>query len=394
MDESTPIEITQSRVFQQQWERLLKALAAAGASTQSGALAQTPYTQAQTVRFMLRLLQGMVLTALEFDDALYPRLVRMFDPTCIHPNTNPDCVYFYARIDPEHTYRIHGRAGSARILEVQVMDGHFPAGPNHRSLGTLSSLRGDDRGAIEITLSADRQSGNWVRLEHGAAWIYVRQYYYDWEKEEPADLVIERVGASYPPPPISADELRARVDRIIGWVPTWYQHLASRATGYYDGPKDALAFFKSTAGMDELHYGKGSFDLAADDVMLLEFQPPECSYWGIQLMNDLWETLPFEAHQSSINGHQASIDSDGVFRAAIALKDPGVPNWLDPVGNAKGLICARVLRPRSPPKVSLRKVKLDALRQHVHPDTPLISPARRSELLRARMLAASRRFRE
>jgi hypothetical protein len=333
--------------FRAQWTRLLAALHEAGTYTQDLPLAQTPYMQAQSVRFILRLLEGMIVTALEFDDPAYPRLVRMFDPACLHPNTNPDCVYFFSRLSPQHTYRIHGSAGSARILEVQVMDGHFPAGPNHKSLGTLSDLHGDASGHIEIVLGATPQKGNWVRLAPTAAWIYVRQYYYDWETEVPADLVIERVDATYPPEPISAEELRARVDRIIGWIPTWYRHLASRVAGYYDSPRDSLAFFMSSAGMDELHYGKGSFDLAAEEALIMEFRPPECRYWGFQLMNDFWETLPFDLHMSSLNGHQGRLDPDGVFRAVISLKDPGVPNWLDPVGNSKGLICARILRPKT-----------------------------------------------
>ena len=380
--------------FRNQWTRLLAALAEVGDFTQSLPLAQAPYMQAQSVRFMLRLLEGMVVTALEFDDPSYPKLVRMFDLTCLHPNTTPDCVYFFARLSPEHTYRIHGFAGSAHILDVQVMDGHFPAGPNHRSLGTLSDLKGDADGHIEIVLSADRQPGNWVKLGPTASWIYVRQYYYDWETEIPADLVIERVDASYPPAPVTAEELRARVDRIIGWIPTWYRHLASRVVGYYDSPKDALAFFSSTAGMDDLHYGKGSFDLAADEAMVMEFEPPDCRYWGFQLTNDFWETLAFDVHQSSLNGHQGRLDPDGIFRAVISLADPGVANWLDPVGNSRGLICARVLRPKSPPKVSLRQVKLTELARHLHPQAPHITPAQRGDSLRARMLATARRYRE
>src|ERR1700761_4054956 len=101
-------------IYKDQWRRLLSARAEAGEFAQSTPLAQTPYTQAQTVRYLLRLLEGMVTTALEFDDPGYPRLVRMFDMANPHPNTTPDCTYFFARLCPEHTYRIHGSAGAAR----------------------------------------------------------------------------------------------------------------------------------------------------------------------------------------------------------------------------------------------------------------------------------------
>jgi hypothetical protein len=32
----------------------------------------------------------------------------------------------------------------------------------------------------------------------------------------------------------------AAVERIIGWIPSWYRHLARRVVGYYDSPKDSL----------------------------------------------------------------------------------------------------------------------------------------------------------
>lgn len=111
-------------------------------------------------------------------------------------------------------------------------------------------------------------------------------------------------------------------------------------------------------------------------------------------MTDLWETLPFDVHQSSLNGHQTGLDSDGVFRAVISTCDPGIPGWLDPVGNTRGLIRARVLQPRSSPEMSLKKIPLDELRQHPHPDTPAVTPADRSASLQRRMCAAAQRYRE
>jgi hypothetical protein len=32
----------------------------------------------------------------------------------------------------------------------------------------------------------------------------------------------------------------AAVERIIGWIPSWYRHLARRVVGCYDSPKDSL----------------------------------------------------------------------------------------------------------------------------------------------------------
>ena len=124
------------------------------------------------------------------------------------------------------------------------------------------------------------------------------------------------------------------------------------------------------------------------------FDPPQCPYWSFQVMNDFWETMDFDMRQTSLNGHQAKLDNDGVFRAVISIEDPGVENWLDPVGNSTGLICARVLRPDTQPQVRMRKVKLSDLRNELPSSTKFLTAAQRSDVLRARTRATARRFRE
>lgn len=377
-----------------QWNRLLDVLRATGEHVFAWPLAQSSISQGQAVRHMERMLRGMFLTAIELDDPDYPTLVRLFDSYLPYGNSNPDCIYFHASLSPRHNYRIHGKRGTARLVEVQIMDGHFVAGPNHKGLTTLSNLKADANGDLEIILSATPQPGNWVRLDPGASWMYMRQYYYDWDNEKPADLVIERIGASYPPPVISNAELERRVDRLIGWIPTWFRHFEKRVEGYYESPADSCKFVLSTAGMDGLHYGKGHFTFAPDEAVVLEFRPPKCEYWSFQIMNNFWETQDFDVRQTSLNGHQGALDADGVFRGVISVSDPGVPNWLDPVGHLNGTICGRVLYPTEAPTTTLRVVKLAELRKALHPQTPTVTPAQRSESLRRRMLSVRRRNRE
>lgn len=380
--------------FQDQWSRLLAALQEAGDFVQTDSLAAPDFMQAQSVRYLMRIFRGMDLTGMEWDDPMYPRLTRMFNTYLPYPNTNPDCIYCFAKLDEHETYRIFGKAGSARILEVQIMDGHFPAGPNHKSLGTITNLKGDADGNIEIILSATPHEGNWMPLKPGASWLYLRQYYYDWDNEVPADLAIERVGALLPPPVITADELAARADRIIGWIPTWYRHLRNRVNSYYAAPENVCAFAPSISGMDDMQYGKGYIQIEPGEGVIMEFVPPECPYWSFQIMNDFWETMEFDTRQTSLNGHQARLDADGVFRAVISVDDPGIDNWLDPVGNYRSLICARVLKPATAPTVTMRKVKLADLRAALPDGTVFLDPQQRHEQLRRRALGTYRRFRE
>jgi hypothetical protein len=382
------------QIRETQWQRLVTALGEAGAHVAMGKRAQTPIAQAQLSRYLLRVLRGMFLSAIETDDPDYPVLVRLFDPQIAYGNSNPDCTYFHATISPRNTYRIHGKRGTARIVEVQTMDGHFLSGPNHKSMGTLPDLKADASGNLEVILSATPHPGNWLKIESTTSWLYLRQYFYDWNTEAPADLVIERIGASYPPPLISATELNRRVDNLIGWIPTWFRHLESRVEGYYQSPADNCTFVMSTAGMDGLHYGKGHFTLTDGQAAIMEFRPPECRYWSFQIMNNFWESQDYDLRQTSLNGHQAQLDPDGMLRAVISVEDPGVPNWLDPVGHSTGTICGRVLYPATPPVTTLRIVNFSDLRRELPPNTPVTTPEQRSAVLYQRMLGARRRFRQ
>jgi hypothetical protein len=377
-----------------QWQRLLDALGEAGRNVLAGPRAQPAMAQDQAVRYLQRVLRGMLLTAIEVNDADYPVLVRLFDSYLPYGNSNPDCLYLHATVSPQHTYRISGIRGTARVVEVQVMDGHFVAGPKHKGLITLPDLTADSHGSLEIVLSATPQPGNWVRLDPEARWLYLRQYFYDWQTEQPAQLTIERLGAHYPPPLTSGADIACRIERLIGWIPSWFRHLERRVEGYYDSPPDRLQFTASAAGMDGLLYGKGHVSITASQAAILEFRPPECRYWSIQVMNDFWESQEFDVRQTSLNGHQAHLDPDGIFRGVITVTDPGVPNWLDPVGHTNSLICARVLYARSSPETRLRIVPLERLRDELHPDTPTITTAERSESLHRRMLGVRNRYRE
>jgi hypothetical protein len=64
--------------------------------------------------------------------------------------------------------------------------------------------------------------------------------------------------------------------------------------------------------------------------------PAQRQHWNVQLNDELWNAVDFIYRQSSLNGHQARIDRDGRFRAVIALRDPGIHNWLDPERHGRG----------------------------------------------------------
>jgi hypothetical protein len=246
-------------------------------------------------------------------------------------------------------------------------------------------------GSFEVILSNTEQPGNWLRLPDGPGNIVIRQYYYDWLTEEPASLVIERVGAQYPPAPRTSADVEAGLEMLTRWIRTVPAACRHAVEGHYTAPDDALEFVPLDFGWADLMYGKGHYTCAPDEAVIVEVTPPVAPYWGIQLVTHYWEALDWHQRQTSINGHQAQVDDDGVFRAVISHTDPGVPNWLDTAGRPNGLIAARYFRAETTTVPTLRTVPLAKLRDELPASTPTVSAEQRQESLRARALSVRRR---
>ncbi|MDP3294405.1 MAG: hypothetical protein Q8M37_06645 [Nevskia sp.] len=106
------------------------------------------------------------------------------------------------------------------------------------------------------------------------------------------------------------------------------------------------------------------------------------------------EARDYHLRQTSLNGHQAQIDEDGIFRAVISHGDPGIANWLDAGGHEQGLLAIRYYEPDSTPIPTMRRVKLTELRDSLPASTPAISADRHQKTLRDRAWAVARLGRE
>ena len=142
------------------------------------------------------------------------------------------------------------------------------------------------------------------------------------------------------------------------------------------------------------YYWEGTYQMESDEALIVETALPEKRpYWNAMMIDALWNQVEFIYRQSSLNGHQARIDSDGKFRAVVSLEDPGVHNWLDTGGYLHGQIMGRWLRCDSHPLPTLKKVKFKDIRQYLPSDTPVVSREERDRALRARSTAAQLRRR-
>ena len=384
------------------WDEFCDTLQRASKLVLGEGVPDSPRDRAEGFRYLSRLLAAGIVVCMEHADPDYPEFGRMVDHTMSWGLDCPDCLYLYATVRGDAGYRISGNRGSANHIDIQVNHGHFASG-DISAWGTISSLSGLDldaepAGSFELILSPDKHEGNWLRLEPNAEFVLVRQYFNDWENERPADLIIERLDAQYPVPPPRTDQIAARLERLSMWLERsgalWEEMSKAMLnmepnTLIVNLPEDS----DKRAGMRGQAYGIGNFRCAPDEAVIVEFTPPNCRHWSFSLANWYWESLDFASRQTSLNGHQATLDRDGVFRGVIAHEDPGVANWLDTAGNTKGTIAARFLLAESPPKPKLRTVKLADLRSELSSDTPRIDSAARAEILERRRRAVWRRYR-
>jgi hypothetical protein len=386
----------------QAWEMFCDTLKRASQLVLGEGVPGAPRDRAEGFRYLTRLLAAGLVTCLEFADPDEPEFGRMVDHSMKWGLDCPDCLYLYATIRGDAAYRISGNRGTANHIDIQVNYGHFASG-DISQWGAISSMNGLELrsgadGSFELFLGGDERPGNWLRLEPNAEFVLVRQYFNDWEREHPADVIIERIGAMHPAPPPRTDQIAARLERLCLWLERGGALWERMSKSALDLPPNSINIFlpqdsDQRAGLRGQAYGLGNFHCAPDEAVIIEFAPPQCRHWSVSLANWYWESLDFATRQTSLNGHQAALDGDGVFRGVIAHQDPGVTNWLDTAGHQRGTLTARFLLAGSSPEIRFRTVKRAELPSALPAGAARIDPVARAQALEARWRAVRRRYR-
>jgi hypothetical protein len=317
--------------------------------------------------------------------------------------TNPDFIYYHAAVDGAGQYRITGNRGDGLFLLMDMAAGGLGAmdelGPS-LALIDFDMLDIEVDGEINLLLSGERPddwTGQWHWLDPAAKTLAVRQASYDWGAGSDARLSIERLDRPVAATKLTPEETSQRLSRLVSH-PERFAGLAlkfmaaQRAKGHYNRfEHDDWAGRGGVAGQ---HYYQGLFRLEPGHVLILETALPETvRYWNVQLSDPLWNSIDWLNHQNSLNCGQARIDSDGKFRAVIALDDPHVANWLDPGGWHEGSMMLRWTEASSGPAPTLTSVPMSKLRDHLPVDTLIVTANERDTALRARRRAVQLRRR-
>jgi hypothetical protein len=393
-----------SPAVERAWRSYLEALEWARKFIYTRELCDRPQVREAANHFLMQ------VQAVAYDWVMAPRVdyprfyLGLFEPMVWNwALPSPDFRYRWAFVDGTQTYRIWGQRGDARFLDIQLLPSIGSVEKEaFRKLPTtsypLDQMQRDSDGRFEIIASPASHDGNWIKLDpaQDRMTLFIREAFYDWANARPSLLRIERVAAAAARPMrwdeaemVKHIEQAARFVKYI--VEDW--GVAAFDVTFKNQDRTPNAFVWQNAPSNSgtnpaARYSNMIYDIGPDEALIIEWDAPTSKYWSFCIADRFLQLADFTYHQSSLNGHQACRDGDGKFRAVLARRDPGVPNWLDPVDNSLGIVQFRQFFQEV--AVDLPRVigvPVDRIRDHLPSDTPHVSPEQRTQQLRDRSWA-------
>jgi hypothetical protein len=298
------------------------------------------------------------LDAYVWADADRPRFVDIVGPYRKWGGDNADAYYQYAPIDPRRTYRINGRAGDAVYFSLTVYGGPDDGRYSERIVGTVNDRQVDigTDGEFEIVVGPSDDAD--ITLTPDAVCAITRDYLVDPVNGRRVEW---HIAADDPPP--TRRETDADLARRFRAALTWLRDQArivpiglgepNSVDEPYPVPTQTFGWAAGDAA-----YAMGSFELADDEILVIEGRSPECAFWNVCLWNQFLHTYDYAYEQVTINGGQVVYEDDGSWRIAVAGSDPGpsFPNWLSTAGHPRGRIWFRWFLPDETPARPATKV--------------------------------------
>ena len=310
----------------------------------------------------------------------------------------PDTLYCAIPVDPHARLEIHGQWLEPRPADFNA---NLFGAVSFRS--TLEILTGrqlvtDCQGRFVITLDLQPAGGrsNHIKTRSDAKWLLIRQTRSDW-RQIPSAMRVRRLD---PPtaPPISFEDITQRaVEYMRDDVPNTYWWIAmslALAPNTTSGP------FKTSAvgGLVSQSAAFGRLVLADDDAFIITVGHGGAGFRDVVLLNYWYMTIDFGHHTSSFTNTQAMDNGDGTTTYVVSIKDPGLFNWLDPVGLHETHLVFRwqlippATAPEGGPSLETQLVKFDDLPKLLGGKLERVSTNERTRQLTQRMAEYQQRF--
>ncbi|MCJ2178312.1 DUF1214 domain-containing protein [Novosphingobium album (ex Hu et al. 2023)] len=394
------------------WDRFCDDLKQAGTYAFKDANPPNPLQRADAFRFLTQNLGQAFDLALETNDPAFPQIHYFTTPTMKLGGDVSDFTYRQAWISGDHTYRITGKRGTARWLNVTVQGPrpetipgtewpslHEPFGdiPQANILG--SQLETDAEGNFELFIGGQQLASNWLPTTPGSRKLFIREAFDAWG-ETPTPLTIERVGMDDPRPMPSPERITEAMDWagrfVTGLMEQWPEHSWLTSRGVCD-PHTLNAFPADKSANDDADARRGRmaahmiWRLRPDEALIVEMDMHE-GFWIFGMGGAFMGSMDFLHRPVSYTPARTKVDTDGVVRLVIAHNDPGVHNWLDTQGFSDGNLTYRNLLTQSPAAFRTKLVKRAELMAHLPAGTATVTREQRAAMLLERYRAIKLRF--
>lgn len=305
----------------------------------------------QGMRWILRDISMVTEIALD-TNITRPRFVRMDNDDRKIAGDNPTGEYGLATIDGKYDYRIRGNKGDVTYFSLNVNAGR---GLNNRRMAAFlnkDTIESDEQGNFTLLLSKTKpqQAGQWVQIPEDATSIMLRQYFLDRDKETLASFSIDVLGDD--PGPYLPDD-KHMAERIAGasyaflFMATLHKLVVSRAmeqpNTFVETDSDEMG--GTISGPDNL-YMIGHYAIADDEALIIDILPPQAPYWNLSIESIWHESVDYLHRPTSLSKADVVYHDNGRVTFVLAKQNPGVENWLDPVGVNRGFMTFRWLEGR------------------------------------------------
>lgn len=355
--------------------------------------------RAQAYNYLMQL-QATVYNMAVANRPDFPRFStqQVFEPIYGWLAPNPDFVYSRTALNPRRSWKITGRRGDAVMMVFQVQSNLFAYDMKRIGDYEMGEFHYEPDGRFEIVASAERPQGvrNWIQLrpEFPRNLISVRRAIPAFDvdvgeisisplDDNPAEEAYERLPESLVPVIDYASEMADFTTRKIT-LELYHQTLKNAGWNKCWLWGNERSGGAAIGGAELATYGFILYNLADDEVMVIDMEVPECLYWGAQLNDVWWQTIEYGWHQSSLSMGQAARDADGRVRYVMCGTDTGHANWIDTVGNRHGCLILRWYDAAHRPEVKISVVKRHEIDAHLPADTARVTPDQRRRTLVAR----------
>ncbi len=379
------------------WNNFCDELKSAGDIAFRETAANNPVDRAAAVRLLSRNIGLALMFEFENKDPKHPELLHYFNPIRKQGGDNTDALYVGAPINGTDTYRITGKRGSSRYFGVTVVEkGDTPWGGGVAAVLFGDQFKVEPDGSFELILSPDPHPGNWLKTTPNSFRVTFRQFFADWENEEPMDARIDVLTGDGKPPVLTPELVSEGLGAAAHWVKWSVTYWADMIEKWKVQPNRFLSYrqlddnkIDATPGGEPMI---AYWILPPDEAIIVRVKPPKAKYWALEFGNYWWETMDYRYRLSSTNCHHAVMEDDGELIVVVSHDDPGLPNWLDPSGHSEGYMTFRWMLAESAPAPTAQQIKRADLEKHLPQNVKRITLEGRREQLEARRRGINHRF--